>query len=55
MLANIKIATSVYTDEYHGYKKIRIIYNHKFIKHSAGEYVNGRIHTNTIEGFSGAS
>ncbi len=51
IVANVKVMSSVYTDEYHGYRKIRAIYDHKYIKHSAGEYVNGRIHTNTIEGF----
>ncbi len=51
IVANVKVMSSVYTDEYNGYRKIRAIYDHKYIKHSAGEYVNGRIHTNTIEGF----
>ncbi len=27
------------------------IYNHLFVIHNAGEYVNGDIYTNTIEGF----
>jgi hypothetical protein len=34
-----------------GYKSLQRIYDHTFIKHNEGEYVNGRIHTNTIEGF----
>ena len=41
----------VYTDEWTGYKDIDLIYDHAFVKHNQGEYVNGRIHTNTIEGF----
>lgn len=41
----------VYTDEWMGYKDISIIYDHAFVKHNRGEYVNGRVHTNTIEGF----
>ena len=41
----------VYTDEWVGYKQVNRIYNHLFVKHNEGQYVNGRIHTNTIEGF----
>jgi transposase-like protein len=41
----------VYTDEWVGYKQVSKLYDHLFVKHNEGEYVNGRIHTNTIEGF----
>ena len=41
----------VYTDEWVGYKQVNKIYDHLFVKHNEGEYVNGRIYTNTIEGF----
>ena len=44
----------LYTDDYMGYKGvdgITDIYDHKTVKHNEGEYVNGRIHTNSIEGF----
>ena len=41
----------VYTDEWVGYKQVSRIYDHLFVKHNEGEYVNGRVHTNTIEGF----
>ncbi len=51
MVSSIKVFTSVYTDEYVGYRRIHALYNHSVIKHSAGEYVNDRTHTNTIEGF----
>ena len=34
-----------------GYKQVNKIYDHLFVKHNEGEYVNGRIYTNTIEGF----
>ncbi len=43
--------TSIFTDEWLGYNKLSRIYNHSVIKHNAKEYVNGNIHTNTIEGF----
>lgn len=32
-------------------KSLHRIYDHAVIKHNQHEYVNGRIHTNTIEGF----
>jgi hypothetical protein len=38
------------TDEYKGYKKMNTIIDHKAVFH---EYVNGDIHTNTIESFWG--
>lgn len=41
----------VYTDEWVGYKQVNRIYNHLFVKHGEDECVNGRIYTNTIEGF----
>jgi len=46
----VKEAT-IYTDEWVGYRQIDKIYNHLFVKHNEKEYVNGRIHSNTIEGF----
>jgi len=48
---NIDLNAKVYTDEYRGYNAVRRIYDHQQVKHSAKEYVNGRVHTNTIEGF----
>lgn len=42
---------TVYSDEWIGYNALKRIYDHQFIKHGQGQYVNGRIHTNTIEGF----
>lgn len=51
LVAAIKQSATVYTDEWLGYNDIKWIYDHSFIKHKAGEYVKGRVHTNTIEGF----
>ena len=48
---NIDLNAKVYTDEYRGYNAVRRIYDHQQVKHSAKEYVNGRVHTNTLEGF----
>lgn len=54
---NVKDYSNIITDTLHAYKKLKKHYNHKTIKHSAGEYVKKdarvayKIHTNTIEGF----
>lgn len=47
----VKESATLYTDEWLGYKGISKIYDHSVVKHNQGEYVNGRVHTNTIEGF----
>jgi transposase-like protein len=39
------------TDERTGYRHVKRLYPHKVIKHTAGEYVVGAVHTQTIEGF----
>ena len=39
------------TDEWTDYRHLKQVYPHKVIKHTAGEYVVGAVHTNTIEGF----
>ena len=39
------------TDDYKGYIPFKKIITHKTVNHSAKQYVDGNIHTNTIEGF----
>lgn len=39
------------TDEHRGYTNTWKLATHKVVRHSRGEYVNGAVHTNTIEGF----
>lgn len=52
ILDNINIENSeIHTDEYRVYSKVKRIITHYVINHGAKEYVNGCIHTNTIEGF----
>jgi len=51
VIKNVKDTARVYTDEWLGYKSLERIYDHLVVKHNQGEYVNGRVHTNTIEGF----
>lgn len=43
----------VYTDDWHGYNGLGKHYTHKRINHSARIYVEGDVHTQTIEGFFG--
>lgn len=43
-------ATLVSTDEHAGYRFLGRTFNHQTVRHSAGEYVRGEIHTQTIEG-----
>jgi transposase-like protein len=43
----------VYTDEWPAYNKVGEDFDHSRINHSSGIYVDGDIHTNTIEGFFG--
>lgn len=49
--SNIKETAILYADEQVGYARLKNIYDHKFVKHTHKQYVEGRIHTNTIEGF----
>lgn len=39
------------TDEHSGYRHLHKEFPHGVVRHSAGEYVAGAVHTNTIEGF----
>ena len=47
----LKLASNIYTDEWGGYSGLKKSYNHGVVNHGGGEYVNGVIHTNTVEGF----
>jgi transposase len=44
-------ASIVYTDDFHAYRKLSGKYTHRRINHSARVYVDGDVHTQTIEGF----
>ena len=39
------------TDEHAGYRKLGDLFPHEFVRHGQGEYVNGAVHTQTIDGF----
>lgn len=51
VIANVKKTATLYTDEWVGYNGLRRVYDHSIVKHNHRQYVNGRVHTNTIEGF----
>jgi len=46
-------ASMLYTDEYKGYNHLQRRYTHRRIKHRERIYVQGDVHTQTIEGFFG--
>lgn len=49
---NINEEAVVYTDEATYYKRLDASFaKHEFVRHAAGEYGRGDIHTNTIEGY----
>lgn len=49
--SHVEAGTTVYTDEHKGYNPIAVEYDRKSVKHSVGEYVDGKIHTNGMESF----
>jgi transposase-like protein len=49
--ANVKKGSQIMSDEWKAYNGLSLLYGHDIVKHSMGEYVNGAIHTNTLEGF----
>src|SRR2546423_1250910 len=52
--ANVNPSTILFTDDWQAYKPLRRDFiDHRIINHSAGVYVQGDVHTNTIEGFFG--
>jgi hypothetical protein len=52
--ANVNPMSILFTDDWQAYKQLRRDYlDHRIINHSAGLYVDGDTHTNTIEGFFG--
>ena len=49
---NIAKEATVYTDEAGQYRRLdREFADHAFVRHGAGEWARGPIHTNTIEGY----
>jgi transposase len=50
---NVEPGTTLYTDEWVGYRTLEAEYPHLTIRHRDGVYVNDTTHTQTIEGFFG--
>ena len=48
---NISYDATIYSDELKAYNKLERVYDHKTVKHGRGEYVRGRVSTNSIESF----
>ncbi len=44
--------STIYTDGSASYRDAKRSYAHEVVKHSVGEYVRGKVHTNGIESFS---
>ena len=54
MLRKIKAGSTIYSDEYSAYQRVfgkAKAFTHKIVVHGRGNYVNGDVHTNNIEGF----
>ncbi len=48
---NVAQGSAVHTDDFRGYDNLVSFYPHSVVNHSAGQYVLGSVHTNTIESF----
>lgn len=48
---NVDNTSVLMTDEFKSYKMLRKNYQHKTIRHDLGKYVQGQVHTNTVEGY----
>lgn len=51
ILKNIERKATIYSDQLRAYRSLGLVYDHEAVKHNQGEYVRGRVHTNTIESF----
>lgn len=53
ILKRVKRSARLHTDEWQGYSIVSRLYNHSMVRHNVGQYVDGNVYTNTIEGFWG--
>ena len=49
--SSVDSGSTVYTDDHGGYNGLKASYRHRKVRHSVGEYVKRRAHTNSIESF----
>lgn len=48
---NVDNTSVLMTDEFKSHKTLRKDFQHKIVRHSFGEYVRGKVHTNTVKGY----
>lgn len=51
--AHVETGSKVMSDESHIYNRVKRDYTHAFVTHSKEQYVDGEVHTNSIEGLWG--
>lgn len=51
LVRHAAFGSKIHTDDFLSYARVGKYYPHSTVNHGAGEYVNGTIHTNTIESF----
>ena len=51
IVAHVEKGTTIYTDELMSYSNLKDLYPHEMVRHSSGQYVKGKAHTNGIESF----
>jgi transposase-like protein len=47
----VEPGSALFTDEHRGYNGVEVVFAHKTVNHSRGEYVCGMVHTNGIENY----
>jgi transposase len=51
VIENVKGGSRLFTDGWHAYRSLNGLYEHQWVDHAANTYVDGDVHTQTIEGF----
>lgn len=51
LVRHAAFGSKIHTDDFLSYARVSKYYPHGAVNHGAGEYVNGDVHTNTIESF----
>jgi len=51
VIDNVELGSNLHTDEWQGYRHLKALFFHKFVKHNEEQYVDGNVHTNSLEGF----
>jgi len=53
IIRTVKRGSTLFSDEWSGYRVVGKVYEHYIVDHSRKQYVNGDAYTNTLEGFWG--